>query len=72
MRGKHTTKPIEEVMAEAQQLADSGAREQIIVSQETTYYGMDMCGDSRLAELLEKLNAVEGFGKLMEYFLGGG
>ena len=60
MRGKHATKPIEEVIAEAQQLADSGVRELIIVAQDTTYYGMDMYGEPRLAELLEKLNAVEG------------
>ncbi|MDA8563717.1 30S ribosomal protein S12 methylthiotransferase RimO [Mariniblastus sp.] len=60
MRGKHATKPMEEVIAEAQQLADSGVRELIIVAQDTTYYGMDMYGEPRLAELLEKLNAVEG------------
>ena len=60
MRGKHATKPMEEVIAEAQQLADSGVRELIIVAQDTTYYGMDMYGEPRLAELLEKLNAIEG------------
>lgn len=60
MRGKHATKPMESVLAEAQQLADNGVRELIIVAQDTTYYGMDMYGEPRLAELLEKLNQIEG------------
>ena len=60
MRGKHATKPMENVIAEAEQLASKGVRELIIVAQDTTYYGMDLYGEPRLAELLEKLNAVEG------------
>ena len=60
MRGKHATKPLENVIAEAEQLAAKGVRELIVVAQDTTYYGMDLYGEPRLAELLEKLNAVEG------------
>lgn len=60
MRGKHATKPMEEVIAEAEQLAADGVRELIVVAQDTTYYGMDLYGEPRLAELLEKLNKVEG------------
>jgi ribosomal protein S12 methylthiotransferase len=60
MRGKHATKPIEEVIAEAQQLAADGVRELIVVAQDTTYYGMDLYGEPRLAELLRKLDEVEG------------
>ena len=60
MRGKHATKPMENVIEEAEQLASKGVRELIIVAQDTTYYGMDLYGEPRLAELLEKLNAVEG------------
>lgn len=60
MRGKHATKPMENVIAEAQQLADNGVRELIIVAQDTTYYGMDLYGEPRLAELLRKLNEVKG------------
>lgn len=60
MRGKHATKPMEEVLAEAQQLADNGVRELIIVAQDTTYYGMDMYGEPRLAELLTELNKTRG------------
>ncbi|MCL4140426.1 UNVERIFIED_CONTAM: hypothetical protein GTU68_044814 [Idotea baltica] len=61
MRGKHATKPMEEVLAEAKQLAASGVRELIIVAQDTTYYGMDLYGEPRLAELLTELNKIDGF-----------
>jgi len=60
MRGKHATKPMEQVIAEAQQLADKGVRELVVVAQDTTYYGMDLYGEPRLAELLTKLNEVKG------------
>lgn len=60
MRGKHATKPMESVLAEAQQLAENGVRELIVVAQDTTYYGMDLYGEPRLAELLTELNKVEG------------
>ena len=60
MRGKHATKPIEEVIAEARELAADGVRELIIVAQDTTYYGMDLYGEPRLAELLRELEKVEG------------
>lgn len=60
MRGKHATKPIEEVVAEARELAADGVRELNIVAQDTTYYGMDLYGRPRLAELLRELNGIEG------------
>ena len=60
MRGKHVTKPIEEVIREANELAADGVRELIIVAQDTTYYGMDLYGRTRLAELLRKLDNVDG------------
>lgn len=60
MRGKHVTKPIEEVVREAEELAADGVRELIIVAQDTTYYGMDLYGRSRLAELLGRLDQVDG------------
>ncbi len=60
MRGKHATKPIEKIVAEAKQLADNGVRELIIVAQDTTYYGMDLFGEPRLKELLLELDKVEG------------
>jgi ribosomal protein S12 methylthiotransferase len=60
MRGKHATKPIEEVIAEARELAADGVRELILVAQDTTYYGLDLYGEPRLAELLRRLEEVEG------------
>jgi ribosomal protein S12 methylthiotransferase len=60
MRGKHATKPIEEVVREAEQLTADGVRELILVAQDTTYYGLDLYGETRLAELLRKLQAVAG------------
>ena len=60
MRGKHVTKPIEEVIREAKELAADGVRELIIVAQDTTYYGMDLYGRTRLPELLRELDKVDG------------
>jgi ribosomal protein S12 methylthiotransferase len=60
MRGKHVTKPIEEVLNEARELAADGVRELIIVAQDTTYYGTDLYGRVRLAELLRELDQVDG------------
>jgi ribosomal protein S12 methylthiotransferase len=60
MRGTHVTKPIEEVVREARELAADGVRELIIVAQDTTYYGMDLYGRVRLAELLRELDCVDG------------
>ncbi len=60
MRGKHATKPIEQVVAEARELAADGVRELVIVAQDTTYYGMDNYGEPRLPALLEELEQVEG------------
>jgi len=60
MRGKHATKPIEEVVAEAEELARDDVRELVIVAQDTPYYGMDLYGKPRLAELLVELEKIEG------------
>src|SRR5947199_429299 len=60
MRGKHASKPIEEVIAEAQQLAADGVRELIVVAQDTTYYGLDLYGQTRLTDLLRELEKVAG------------
>lgn len=60
MRGKHATKPLEDVVAEARELAADGVRELILVAQDTTYYGVDLYGRPRLAELLRELERVRG------------
>ena len=60
MRGKHVSKAPELVIQEAQELAADGVRELNIVAQDTPYYGIDMFGEPRLAELLNQLQQVEG------------
>lgn len=60
MRGKHASKPQDEVIREARELVESGVRELIVVAQDTTYYGRDIYGESRLTELLAALQEVDG------------
>src|SRR5215203_1368953 len=60
MRGKHASKPIEEVVREANELVADGVRELIIVAQDTTYYGLDLYGRPRLADLLLELEQTPG------------
>jgi ribosomal protein S12 methylthiotransferase len=60
MRGKHVTKPIAKVVEEARELAADGVRELNLVAQDMTYYGVDLYGRPRLAELLRELNQVDG------------
>lgn len=60
MRGKHVTKPIEMVIAEATELARDGVRELNLVAQDTTYYGLDLYGEVRLVQLLKQLEQVDG------------
>jgi ribosomal protein S12 methylthiotransferase len=60
MRGKHVTKSMEEVIREANELAKDGVRELIIVAQDSTYYGLDLYGRTRLHELLKELEQVNG------------
>ena len=55
IRGKHRSVPMEELLEEAQNLANKGVKELMVVAQDTTYYGVDLYGKRCLAELLEKL-----------------
>ncbi|MEM9588528.1 MAG: 30S ribosomal protein S12 methylthiotransferase RimO, partial [Planctomycetota bacterium] len=59
MRGKHYSKPMEQVIAEATQLGESGVREIVVVAQDTTYYGKDLYGEPRLTELLTELDRID-------------
>ena len=62
MRGKHISTPIEELVAEAKRLAAAGTRELLLIAQDSTYYGLDLYGKRRLADLLKALSDVEGIG----------
>ncbi|MEL6108494.1 MAG: 30S ribosomal protein S12 methylthiotransferase RimO [Planctomycetota bacterium] len=59
MRGKHYSKPIEQVVDEARRLGDSGVREIVVVAQDTTYFGKDLYGEPRLAQLLTELDRID-------------
>lgn len=60
IRGRYKSKPYEQVMAEAKDLADRGVKELVVIAQDTTRYGQDLYGKLRLAELLRDLNALPG------------
>lgn len=60
MRGKHVSTPIEQLVDSAKKLAVNGAKELILIAQDLTYYGLDIYKKRNLAELIEKLAAVDG------------
>ena len=60
MRGKHVTKPIDQLVAEAKTLAKNGTKELILIAQDLTYYGLDLYGKRNLDDLLRHLSDVEG------------
>jgi ribosomal protein S12 methylthiotransferase len=60
MRGKHVSKPIEELVKEAKSLVRNGTKELVVIAQDLTYYGLDLYGKRNLDELLKHLSDVEG------------
>ncbi|GIV40892.1 MAG: ribosomal protein S12 methylthiotransferase RimO [Vicingaceae bacterium] len=60
MRGKHKSFPIEHLVKQAQTLANQGVKELLIIAQDSTYYGLDLYGERKLAELLKQLSKVDG------------
>ena len=60
LRGSYRSFPMEELVAEAGNLAEQGVKELILVAQETTLYGVDLYGRKSLPELLRRLAAVDG------------
>ncbi len=60
MRGKHVSRPIEELVREAKNLARMGVKELMLIAQELTYYGLDLYKKRELSALLEALHEVEG------------
>lgn len=58
LRGNQRSRPIESIVAEAEQLAEQGVQEIILISQITTNYGLDLYGEPKLAELLSALGKV--------------
>lgn len=60
IRGNHISVPIEDLVVETELLAAKGVKELIVIAQDTTYYGLDLYGERKLAELLGRLAKVEG------------
>ncbi len=58
IRGAHKSVPMEELVAEALQLAGKGVKELILIAQDSTYYGLDLYKRRALAELIERLSAI--------------
>ena len=61
VRGNYRSVPMEDLLADARNLAEKGVSELLIVAQETTLYGTDLYGEKKLPELLHKLCEIEGF-----------
>ncbi|MEP7264443.1 MAG: 30S ribosomal protein S12 methylthiotransferase RimO [Bacteroidota bacterium] len=60
MRGNHISKPIDDLVKEATSLAANGTKELLLIAQDSTYYGLDIYKERRLAELLQRLSDVKG------------
>jgi ribosomal protein S12 methylthiotransferase len=60
MRGKHLSRPMEELVLEAKNLAKGGTKELLLIAQDSTYYGLDLYKKRNLADLLKNLSDVEG------------
>ena len=60
IRGLFVSRPMEDILKEAEMLANKGVKEIIVIAQDTTKYGVDLYGESKLAELLEKISEIQG------------
>lgn len=60
IRGKYRSKRMEDILSEAQELANAGCKELILIAQDVTYYGKDLYGKFVLPELLKKLCNIDG------------
>lgn len=60
IRGKFRSRKIEDIVSEAKKLAEDGVLELNVIAQDTAYYGTDLYGEPRLAQLLEKLCKIDG------------
>lgn len=60
MRGGHISRPMEELVLEAKNLAKNGTKELLLIAQDSTYYGLDLYKKRNLGELMKRLSDVEG------------
>ncbi len=69
MRGRYRSRPISEIVDEASRLAVQGVKELIIISQDTTFYGLDLYKKQRVVDLLRELETVEGIRWIRLHYL---
>ena len=69
LRGKYRSRKFEDLIDEAKMLAEEGARELIVIAQDTSRYGIDRYGKRRLSELLRELCRIEGFHWIRVHYL---
>ena len=60
MRGRHISKPIDQIIIEAKNLVKNGVREIMLIAQDSTYYGIDIYKKRAMSELLKKLSDING------------
>ena len=58
--GRHQSRPMEEILQEVRWLVGQGVKELNVIAQELTYYGIDLYGEQRIAQLVEQMAQVEG------------
>ena len=61
IRGAYVSRPMEDILKEANKLSEQGIKEVIVIAQDTTKYGVDLYGESKLSELLNELCKIDGF-----------
>lgn len=69
LRGKFRSRKMEDILSEAEGLAQSGARELIVVAQDTTRYGLDLYGEHKLPELLREMCKIDGISWIRLHYL---
>jgi ribosomal protein S12 methylthiotransferase len=60
MRGQHVSKPMENIVREIENLVKNGTKEVMLIAQDSTYYGLDLYGDRKLADLMKRVSDIEG------------
>ena len=68
MRGRHISKPIDQIILEAKNLIRNGVREIMLIAQDSTYYGIDIYKKRAMSELLKKLSDVEGLDRIRIHY----
>ena len=69
IRGKHLSRPVDEIVDEAKKLIEKGVKEIILISQDLSYYGIDLYKKNMLPDLVDRLSALEGMKWLRLHYL---